>query len=507
MSSRRKQEAIKARFSQLDTNKDNYLDFEELRDLLSKGGNFTDREIQTLYDQCDKDGDHRISFAEFVDYIYTQEKTGAGRHAMLAAESAVGDDGTESDWGSVASVFEAFAGKDMDGREFRKFCEDNNIIDRKFKKTDTDIIFAKVVPKGKRRMDFEMFKNACRHISKKRECTTGHLQKIIAESDGPHLHGTQADAVRFHDDKSLYTGSHSYNERHAGADPSASMGRHERLAAENAVSKGDSEDDWAEVDRVFDAFAERDGQLDSKEFNKMCHDIAGLVNPGNHGGFTKRDIDIVFTEACRSSGVRKMDNVVFQEAVRRIAKRKGVAVFEVQSLVGRSEGPVRHATKALATRLHDDDSTYTGVKSTGPKDDRHARLKAQHDALAQESLDEHDWGKCLIVFELFAGSDGLDSGEFYKMVNDCNIIDSHFKRTHCDVVFQSAVGRGRKIFPETFKTAIRAIANRKDQPVWQVQQQVETCKGPHSHATKADAVRFHDDKFQYTGTHAGKHIG
>lgn len=502
---RRKQEAIKARFAQLDANNDGYLDFSELKDLLAKGGNFSDREVKTLYDQCDKDGDSRISFDEFIDYIYAQEKSGAGRHAMLAAESAVGDDGTELDWGSVESVFESFAGKDMDGREFRKFCEDNNLLDRKFKKTDTDIIFAKVVPKGKRRIDFEGFKNACRHISKKRECTTGQLQRIIADSDGPLLRGTQADAVRFHDDKSTYTGSHTHNERH-GADPGAAMGRHERLAAANSVTRDDTEDDWDGVDRIFDAFAERDGQLDSKEFNKMCQDI-GLVSAGSQGGFTKRDIDIVFTEACRHTGVRKMDNVVFQEAIRRIAKRKGMAVFEVQGIVARSEGPIRHATKALATRFHDDESSYTGVKSTGPKDDRHARLKAQHDALAEGSSDEHAWDQCLRVFDVFAGSDGLDGSEFYKMMNDCKVIDSHFKRTHCDVVFQSAVGRGRKIFAETFKTAVRAIANRKDQPVWQVQQQIESCTGPHQHATKAEANRFHDDKFAYTGTHAGKHIG
>mmetsp|Transcript_152762 Transcript_152762/g.265400 ORF Transcript_152762/g.265400 Transcript_152762/m.265400 type:complete len:362 (-) Transcript_152762:81-1166(-) len=359
----RRQDKIKKEFRMLDKNGDGQLDFDELKDLLRQGGSFSDDEVQKLYDKCDSNHDGKISFSEFVDYVYGAERTSGGRHARLSATTAVHADASERDWGPVKDVFVAFAGKDMDGREFSKFCADNGLWDRKFKKTDADLIFSKVVPRGQRRMDYNMFKDAVRHIAAKKQCSTGDLQDLISDSEGPVMHGTKADAVRFHDDKTTYTGSHVYNAHHEGTHAEDAFGRHERLAAAHA-------------------------------------DLA-------HGG----------------------------------------------------EG-------------------------------------------------EHEWDKSIEVLELFLGRDkSLDGTEFYKMMQDCGIIGGGFLQPHCDVVFSANCGRSRKIDEEGFKACIRGVAKSKGQEVWQVQQMVEQCEGPHSSATKAGYNRFHDDKYAYTGSHVGKHIG
>jgi len=137
------------------------------------------------------------------------QETESERHARLAKESAPQADAGESDWGEVSARFAAFAGKDMDGREFAKLCKDCDLFDKKFKTTDVDLVFAKVVEKGKRRIDVEQFKNALRLVAAKKECSVSKVQALVAKSSGPTLSGTKADAVKFHDDKTLYTGVHA----------------------------------------------------------------------------------------------------------------------------------------------------------------------------------------------------------------------------------------------------------------------------------------------------------
>ena len=43
----------------------------------------------------------------------------------------------------------------------------------------------------------------------------------ITETGGPHFSGTKADAVKFHDDKSQYTGMYAHHGEHVDKGPSA----------------------------------------------------------------------------------------------------------------------------------------------------------------------------------------------------------------------------------------------------------------------------------------------
>merc|ERR1719359_1696175 len=110
----------------------------------------------------------------------------------------------------------AFAGAsgDLDGFEFNKFCKDSKLIGHGFKFTDVDTVFAVQVKRhGKRRLDFPMFKDACRNIALKRATNAREVQGLVANSAGPIISATKAEYSKFHDDKSTYTGAHSKNEK------------------------------------------------------------------------------------------------------------------------------------------------------------------------------------------------------------------------------------------------------------------------------------------------------
>eukprot|EP00466_Bigelowiella_natans_P004964 jgi/Bigna1/81144/fgenesh1_pg.77_\ len=99
----------------------------------------------------------------------------------------------------------------MNGRQFRKFCADNGMIGNEEERTDCDIFFTKAVGKGKRTMTFPTFREACRKLAQGIYTGTSvenPLAEFVSHLRSPIANGTIADPVKFHDDKSLYTGVH-----------------------------------------------------------------------------------------------------------------------------------------------------------------------------------------------------------------------------------------------------------------------------------------------------------
>ncbi|OEH75414.1 tubulin polymerization-promoting protein family member 3 [Cyclospora cayetanensis] len=99
---------------------------------------------------------------------------------------------------------------DMDGRTFTKILKDSKVLDSKVTAVDADLIFAKVKSKGAKKINYAEFEEALRLVAAKKGVEVGKVQAEIAKegAEGPVLHGTKADNVRFHDDKSTYTGVH-----------------------------------------------------------------------------------------------------------------------------------------------------------------------------------------------------------------------------------------------------------------------------------------------------------
>ena len=63
--------------------------------------------------------------------------------------------------------------------------------------------------KSARKIDFAQFDAAVEQCAAKRGETKEQLEAIILGSGGKTLTGTKAEANKFHDDKSLYTGVHA----------------------------------------------------------------------------------------------------------------------------------------------------------------------------------------------------------------------------------------------------------------------------------------------------------
>lgn len=113
---------------------------------------------------------------------------------------------------AVDGAFFAFCGagkSDMDGKTFAKLCKDSRIVDKKFTSTDADLIFQKAVEKGQRRIKLPDFERALELIAQRKNVPVAAVQAAILSAGGPQFGGTAAEAVRFHDDQSTYTGVHA----------------------------------------------------------------------------------------------------------------------------------------------------------------------------------------------------------------------------------------------------------------------------------------------------------
>ncbi len=114
----------------------------------------------------------------------------------------------------------------------------------------------------------------------------------------------------------------------------------------------------------------------------------------------------------------------------------------------------------------------------------------------------------LKVFEMYCqGSGQLEGKGFAKIAKDCKtLVDGkHVTYAEVDLAFTKVKGQGeRKIGFQEFLSALDILATRKGQTLQQLSLLVtKHCQhGPKLKGTKAQDVRFHDDKASYTGVHA-----
>lgn len=114
-------------------------------------------------------------------------------------------------WGpTVERTFMAYCWgqPSMDGKSFVKLCKDCNFLDKNLTTTEADLVFTKVLPRGQRRLDLRWFQHALWHIAERKGIDAEGVCMAVARLGRPTLQGTKAASVRFHDDKSTYTGTH-----------------------------------------------------------------------------------------------------------------------------------------------------------------------------------------------------------------------------------------------------------------------------------------------------------
>ena len=97
----------------------------------------------------------------------------------------------------------------MDNFRFGKFCRESRILGPGCNKRDADIIFVRVASAAKRRkITYPEFIHVLERIALKKRVPFTLLEATILQSGGPRLHAaaTIPQEVKFHDDKSTYTG-------------------------------------------------------------------------------------------------------------------------------------------------------------------------------------------------------------------------------------------------------------------------------------------------------------
>lgn len=125
----------------------------------------------------------------------------------------------------------------MDGKSLAKLAKDCKLIDKKLTGTDVDLTFAKVKGKTERRITYEQFVQAVQLFADKKQVDPSAVQDKICKSKGPVLTGTKAEAVKYHDDKSLYTGVYA-NGGPTNVDPQSSVDLSKQLDRSDADIRG-----------------------------------------------------------------------------------------------------------------------------------------------------------------------------------------------------------------------------------------------------------------------------
>jgi len=339
---------------------------------------------------------------------------------------AVATEGHEKE---VFDLFLSFChGGEIDSRTFIKLLKDTKSLNKKkFSSGDADLIFQKHKTKqgtSAKALSYNVFRNGMvPDIAAKKEISVEKYIAKLAECEGPHLHATHAQANRFHDDKSTYTGAHAQGgpsfepktdlqdnlDRSAadvrgikikGEDIEVTDAHHsaalkvqnihrkkeakrrvdtmreikkdaENVDPDSFDKPGNSESENA-LKQVFLKFCPT-GEMDSKTFIKLLRD-ATVINRK----FTATDGDLIFQKTkakasapsagSYSSGVvhgKRVNFDVFRAvAIPLIAEKKGMNVSALVEHIADCSGPTLHGTtSAAAVRLHDDPSTYTGARA------------------------------------------------------------------------------------------------------------------------------------------------
>jgi hypothetical protein len=117
----------------------------------------------------------------------------------------------------LAPVFFSFSGQrnEMDGRQWVKLCTDVELFDDLFSQIDADLIFSKVKPPRRRKIDFAEFETALAEVAARKGAASETVYEQVRTAGGPVFRTAvpTSDArrgpSRFFYDQSTYTGVHT----------------------------------------------------------------------------------------------------------------------------------------------------------------------------------------------------------------------------------------------------------------------------------------------------------
>jgi hypothetical protein len=223
--------AIKAKFRELDKNRDNMLDFAEMKEFLRQATpDAKERDLRWTFLELDKSHRGKLSITEFMTYIHKQdiplegvpeqscsnvndpadmqssetpesepvaeaeEKSSQRRHSIhcstrLNEPTACEAEGV--DWEVVEHAFYHYAGSDkvIQGNEFQRLCRNADLFDdsERFTPGDAEFIFHRCCAKDQRVMKKKGFRDAMVMIADMKAVPAVYLRAAIAKIVPPPI--------------------------------------------------------------------------------------------------------------------------------------------------------------------------------------------------------------------------------------------------------------------------------------------------------------------------------
>eukprot|EP01064_Diplonema_japonicum_P033824 TRINITY_DN677_c0_g1_i1.p1 TRINITY_DN677_c0_g1~~TRINITY_DN677_c0_g1_i1.p1 ORF type:complete len:555 (+),score=108.11 TRINITY_DN677_c0_g1_i1:52-1716(+) len=500
----------------------------------------------------------------------------------------------------------------MNNASFAKFCKDTKVIDKKFTTTDADLLFSKIKPKGGRTISFDCFRyQGLPEIAVKRGLTTNDLvTKMLHQGTGPTSNATEADAVRFHDDKSQYTGVYKKggptNVDLATSDLSHITNRNEadvrgsNIVTEKKIPQRDKPAYQASKPAPLDGEQVQQGPADAPPQEMPAPTPAPATSssaptpspattapaptsaPATAGPTTTAPTSTTPTavppagaapppaaaplpndvpppatsiEPATSTPTARTPSHSERPTSQQMARAQmviggtglggssaNVSTGPVSDPDSPSKGPARYGRRSVDAGPPSPAGTRAVRSNSGQRGSRSGSIGFRSGASPKVSVAPSSGtpsaspkasvasssstpapsatptptagGKGLFdVFEQYLafgggqhGKSEMDNARFAKFCKDAKLIDKHFTSTDADLLFSKIKPkRGRTISFDVWKNfALPEIARKKSIPFEDLVRKLTSAQGsagPKANATETDAVRFHDDKSQYTGVY------
>lgn len=321
---------------------------EESWKLLKSLGSFKDMELRSIFEAVGVEGG-RVSMEDLFDWM--QEETTPLALRVKAALMPGLDENPET----ILYSFCVPGSLEWDGKSFLKLCKDTGLLNDSFTAVDADLIFAKALKKGQRRISLSQLHEALNNVASKKGVPRDELLADVAACQGPKIEGTKAMPLRLYDKpgpmvqrKSSVTSTSSGPASARSTGPRIFASTAQAVVAASPSLKQDGTSSYQEV---FQAFCGLRDAMDGKGFSKLCKDC-GLLDRR----FSAADADLIFAKVC-PRGNRRINMQQFEEAVWLIGRKRGMDYGTLLDSIANSAGPLLKTaqvdlqmSKSLSTR-------------------------------------------------------------------------------------------------------------------------------------------------------------
>ncbi|KAL3132079.1 hypothetical protein ABBQ32_008689 [Trebouxia sp. C0010 RCD-2024] len=488
-------------FQAYDRNRSGALELEELHAVLADLGIMdgvkqteVDSYVAQQFRQADTDGDGQVTFEDFSEYYQAMSIS----RARLELRSTMGMEAERS----LRKVFVSFASfavrvpvEDLDGAKFSKLCRDAKLLGKRFGAIDVDIVFAKVKVKGQRRIAFDQFVNALGIIAEKKGQALRDVVQAVLDAGGPSVIGTRAGYVKFHDDKSLYTGVYARggptniepsNELSALLDRSPADVRGVKFSGSPGVHSPLSGSMTARGSPSSGGMTSR-GHIQGLRTEPAGF---GYGNSSPSGSMTARRTGTSFANSSPSGSMTARGSPSFG------------------SMTGRATTSLSGSVTTRTPPPRSPSSQGASAAST-PSASRLSSVEPEQGRMSMSGDLKPQLVSVFKAFAAFGSGSGtysspakvaMDGASFAKLCRDSGLLGGKLNTTSVDIAFSKAKAKGaRRMSFKEFENALELLAAGKGVSGQELRQQVAASAGPLCNATQAAAVRLHDDKSTYTG--------